>query len=192
MKVLIGLLFLFSFYSFSQNDRMNSSVLGIRFNGYILNTTDHHPIGQSNTFEIRLEPYFLYPIANRFSVGLMGEYQTAGSTLSNLNIPKDNYGIGLLGRYYYPEIFKNETLKEKLSFFAEAAISLTNYYNSEGNVFPVSKNGRLKYALIRLRPIGASYDLFKGFNMDLSFCVFKFLPERWRFLPNIGLSYFFK
>jgi len=191
MKITFFLLLLISTNVISQNMEFNSNILGLRFNGYILSTTENHSIGKSNTFEVRLEPYFIYPISDRFGVGLIAEYQTAGSTLSNLNIPKDNYGLGVLGRYNHPINFMSKKLNEKLLLFAEASISLTNYCNSEGNVFPVSKNGSLNYALLRLRPIGISFDLFKGFNVDLSLCIFKFLPGRWRTLPNIGISYFF-
>jgi hypothetical protein len=176
---------------FSQIKKSNNIIVGMRFNGYYNNTTDFHPIGKSNTFEIRLEPYFIYPLSDRFGVGFIGEYQTAFSTLENLELPSDNYGLGLLGRYNHPINFMSKKLNEKLLLFAETSVSITNYYNSEGNIFPVSKNGSLNYALLRLRPIGISFDIFKGFNVDLSFCIFKFFPGRWRSLPNIGLSYIF-
>ena len=191
-RVILTFLLILSFNVLSQSTRLNSSILGMRFNGYVLSTTEFHEIGKSKTFELRLEPYFLFPISSRFAFGLLGEYQTAGSTLSSLDIPADNYGIGFLARYNYPFKFNNEFLNRKLLFFAETSISFTNYYNSENNVFPVSKSGNLDYLLLRLRPIGMNFVVVKGFNVDLSFCVFKFFPGRWRSLPNIGLSYYFK
>jgi hypothetical protein len=191
MRVILILIFTFSFNLFSQIKNTNRNIAGVRFNGYYANTTDFHPIGKSNTIEIRLEPYFIYLISDRFGIGLIGEYQTAFSTLENLELPSDNYGLGILGRYNHPINFLSKNLNVKLLLFAETSISLTNYYNSEENIFPVSKNGGLNYALLRLRPIGLSFDIFKGFNVDLSFCIFKFFPGRWRSLPNIGLSYIF-
>lgn len=187
MKLLIILLITLIFNSFAQIKGVESMVFGTRFNGYILSTTEHSNLGKSKTMEYRFEPYFLYPVGKRISLGVIGEYQSASSTLDFIEIPEDNYGIGVLGRYYYPLKFK----RESLLVFGEVSFSVTNYYNSEENLFPVTHNGALKYGLIRFRPIGFNYNIYKGMSLDLSVCFFKFLPGRFRVLPNIGLSFLF-
>ena len=101
------------------------------------------------------------------------------------------YGFGLIGRFVYPTFIQSERFKDKLMFFAELSLSTTNYYYSKEKTFIRSADNRLEYMLLRIRPVGVRYDLYKGLGIDLSGMVYKFFPGRWGVLGNIGISFMF-
>lgn len=187
---LLNILFLIVNNVFSQTEEFKKHTIGLRFSNTVVKTTDAHPLGKSKTYEYRFEPYYLFSFHPKISVGLLGEYHTAGTTLQGYEVLDDLYGIGLTSRFIYPSFIKNEKYKDRLFFFGELSFSVTNFYLDLDKEFKRPSN-KLNNQLLRIRPIGISYDLFKGFNIDLSVMVYKFFPGRWGVLHNIGVSFLF-
>ena len=44
---------------------------------------------------------------------------------------------------------------------------------------------------MRLRPVGLSFEIFKGLNLELSPAIYKYIPGRWRVGMNFGFEYHF-
>lgn len=185
-------LIVLNLFSQEQEKDFKKHTLGSRFTATLLNTTDAHPWGKSNTVEIGLEPYYLYFFHENFSLGLMGEYRNSFTTLEDLELVRDLYGVGLISRFIYPipNFIKNKERFNRFTFFGEASFSLTNYYLDADLQFK-RPNSRLENQFLRIRPIGVNFDIYKGFGIDISFAVYKFFPGRWGGLSNIGFSFKF-
>lgn len=171
------------------SNELHRHTIGFRFSGYVFNTTDNHPAGASTTFEFRIEPYYLYSLNHFLSIGAMGEYHTGGSSLSNVTVPSNSYGFGLVSRLNYP-FFKDENKwKNRFDVFSELSFSATNFYLNTDNTFVVNSNISLDYWLLRIRFLGVSLRVFKQLHLDLSVMTYKFDPGRWGILGNVGLYY---
>lgn len=176
---------------FAQKDSIESSrhTVGFRFSGYILNTTENHAVGESTSFEFRVEPYYLFSLNHFLSIGVMSEYHTGGSSLSKIVVPSDSYGFGLTSRLKYP-LFKDELKWEnRFEVFSELSFSATNFYLGNDNTFVVNSKIDLNYWLFRARFLGVSLRFFKQLHLDLSIMTYKFIPGRWGVLKNVGLYY---
>jgi hypothetical protein len=175
---------------FSQNDSLTRHVIGLRFSGYYLNTTeDFQGAGKSNTFEFRVEPYYMYTLNPYIRIGILGEYHTGGSSLSQIIVPKDLYGLGFISRVTYLNLFNKTTIHDRFVFFSELSFSTTNFYLSKQNTFTVQQRLNFDYSLLRLRFIGIGIRIYEGLSADLSGMLYKFFPGKLGFLPNIGLFY---
>lgn len=180
------------FNLFCQEYDFKKHILGSRFTATILNTTEAHPLGASNTVNIGVEPYYLYSFHENFSLGLMGEYRDGFTTLEDYEVVRKLYGIGLMSRFIYPitNFIKEKEHLKRLTFFGELSFSWTNYYLDKDLQF-IRPNNRLESQFLRIRPVGINFDVYKGFGLDISFAVYKFFPGRWGTLSNIGFSFNF-
>lgn len=179
------------FFISAQETSNYKHTIGARFSGMYINTTELHPWGKTNSFELRVEPYYLYSFNTWFSMGVQGEYHTAWSNAEQIDILPDQYGLGIIARFNYPNPFQVEWIQKRVNFYGEFGWSLTNFYNKDSNQFVYSNNGNLRYSLFRIRPVGFNVRLFRTFYFDASLCVYKFVPGRVRFLPNFGLNFLF-
>lgn len=188
-KVIYILLISFNLYG---QDSLNNHTIGTRITAYFINSTEFDPLGPSNTFGFGVEPYYLYSICSRFSFGLLAEYRTSYTDHEDIEVVKNKYGIGLIGRFNYPnpKFIEESELLSSLSFYSEVSYSLTNYYlDSTASIQRPSD--KLEVQFLRLRYLGIGVELFNNFNLDISFAAYKFFPGRWGGLSNIGVFYKF-
>lgn len=188
-KITFILLISLSLYG---QDNLNRHTLGTRITGYYLNTTKAHPSGVSNTFGFGVEPYYQYSILPLFSLGVLLEYRTSFTDHEDIEVVKNKYGLGLMGRFNYPNpnFFKESQILSKLSFYSEVSCSFTNYFLDGINGIQ-RPSDYLEIQFLRLRYLGVGIVLFNNFNLDFSFAAYKFFPGGWGGLSNIGVFYKF-
>lgn len=184
--VFLIIVFIFSKIGISQISE-KSSLAGSRFSG--LHMSLYHESERKSYYELRFEPYYMFFIKENWGVGIMGEMEFSGGNLEDMEYPEDIYGIGPITRFYYPlKIDKN--FFRRMKFYSEASLTFTNYYQTK-ETFVYASSRNWKYSILRLRPLGMSFKLFKGFNLELSPAIYKYFPGRWRVGMNFGFEYHF-
>lgn len=188
-KVVFLLLISTSLYC---QDSLNNHTIGTRVTAYLHNSSEADPLGASNTYGFGIEPYYQYSVFSFFSFGILLEYRTSFTDHDDIEVVQNKYGIGLIGRFNYPnpKFIEESEIFNKLSFYSEASYSFTNYYLDSINSFQ-RPSDNLEVRFLRLRYLGINVELFKNFNIDISFAAFKFFPGRWGGLSNIGVHYSF-
>lgn len=197
MKISLNLLVTFALFSFcseivySQLSK-SSSLLGLRTSGIYMDFYDESKSEWKNYYQIRFEPYYMFFIKNNWGIGIMGEMEfIGGKNLGENFFPETRniYGVGPITRYYYP-LKIDRGFFRRIKFYSESSLTITNYYQTKEKSLYVS-NGNLKNSILRFRPAGLSFQLFKGLNLELSPVIYKYFPGRWRFGMNFGFEYHF-
>jgi hypothetical protein len=170
----------------------NSSLIGFRTDGVY---SEYYVKSESKWiafYQIRFEPYYMFFIKENWGVGVMGEMEfLGGRNMEDNAFPetKNTYGVGPISRFYYP-IQIDRGFFRRMKFYSEVSLTFTNYYQTK-ETFAYASNGNLKFSILRLRPVGVSFKLFKGLNLELSPAIFKYFPGRWRVGMNFGFEYHF-
>lgn len=186
--VLFLLLSLNSSFSHSQLLK-NSSLAGFRTSGVYMDYYDESESERKTYYQIRFEPYYMFFIKENWGVGVMGEMEFVGGNMEDIEYPENTFGIGPITRFYYPLIIDKNFFR-RMKFYSEASLAFTNYYQTK-ETFVYASSRNWKYSILRLRPLGLSFKLFKGLNLELSPAIYKYFPGRWRVGMNFGFEYHF-
>ena len=185
--ILILILFLLNTHSVTSQSPNYSSLIGLRATGEFQNYIDK---GIRKIFyQISFEPYYMFFIEENWGVGVIGEVDFAGGNLSYVDYPETIYGIGLVSRFYYPFKLKQQFLR-LIRFYSESSFSFSNYHLTE-NTYEYSEDRKLEYSILRLIPLGITFNINKGLNLELSPVIYKYFPCKWKIDMNFGLEYHF-
>jgi hypothetical protein len=166
MKYLISLTIICSFkLQIAVTQTSNNFQIGIFSGGYIRQHTELVPPLYQNLvlYNIALSPKLGYNITNRLTLGVMGHYEFAKSTLGDA---PSTIGGGYFVKYKFSKLRDSSEKTKRFVFFAEWQQSFFNGYYTFNEVLIPSKI--YKPMNKPVAQLGFDFNMKKGFSIALS------------------------
>lgn len=134
----IPILALFSFLSFSCYSQITERNWLLGGSGTFSNDKTTFSTGESVSTEINLNPRAGYFVADRFALGLFGNYGWVSTKSNNIKSSYTNYGIGPFIRYYFLPLENRTNL----------LIETNGAYNEQKNNLISGKSSFISYNVL--------------------------------------------